>query len=87
MLDICYTVVDFVCLFSRFFFSEYALLQEHLKTRVYGKMNVPLLTILCFLYHSVLQGPVVRRPMSPNLGLNFNPGFFFFCSKTSPYYF
>ena len=27
------------------------------------------------------QGPVVRRPISANPGLNFNPGFFFFCSK------
>ena len=26
-------------------------------------------------------GPVVRRPISANLGLNFDPGFFFFCSK------
>ena len=28
-----------------------------------------------------LQGPVVRRPISANPGLNFNLGFFFFCSK------
>ena len=27
-------------------------------------------------------GPVVRRLISTNPGLNFNPGFFFFCSKT-----
>ena len=27
------------------------------------------------------QGPVVRRPISANPGLNFNPGFFFFCSN------
>ena len=27
------------------------------------------------------QGPVVRRPISTNPGLNFNLGFFFFCSK------
>ena len=27
------------------------------------------------------QGPAVRRPISANPGLNFNPGFFFFCSK------
>ena len=26
-------------------------------------------------------GPVARRPISANLGLNFDPGFFFFCSK------
>ena len=26
-------------------------------------------------------GPVVRRPISANPGLNFNPGFLFFCSK------
>ena len=26
-------------------------------------------------------GPVVRRPISANLGLNFDPSFFFFCSK------
>ena len=26
-------------------------------------------------------GPFVRRPMSTNPGLNFNPGFFFFCLK------
>ena len=29
----------------------------------------------------VVLGPVVRRPISANLGLNFDPGFFFFCSK------
>ena len=29
----------------------------------------------------IIQGPVVGRPISANLGLNFNPGFFFFCSK------
>ena len=28
-----------------------------------------------------LQGPVVRRPISANLGLNFNPGLFFLSSK------
>ena len=28
-----------------------------------------------------IQAPVVRRPVSANLGLNFNPGFFFFSSK------
>ena len=39
MLDICYTVVDFVCLFSRVFFLEYALLQEHLKLMVYAKFG------------------------------------------------
>ena len=38
MLDICSTVVDFVCLFSRFFL-EYALLQEHLKLIVYAKFG------------------------------------------------
>ena len=27
------------------------------------------------------EGPVVRRPISANPGLNFNLGFFFFCSK------
>ena len=27
------------------------------------------------------QGRVVRRPVSANPGLNFNPGFFFFSSK------
>ena len=27
------------------------------------------------------QDPVVRRPISANPGLNFNPGFFFFCWK------
>ena len=26
--------------------------------------------------------PVVRRPISSNPGLNFNPGFFFFCLKS-----
>ena len=29
----------------------------------------------------ILQGPVVRRPISANSGLNFNPGLFFFSSK------
>ena len=28
-----------------------------------------------------LQGPVVQRPISANPGLNFKPGFLFFCSK------
>ena len=28
-----------------------------------------------------LQGPVVRTPVNANLGLNFNPGFFFLLSK------
>ena len=28
-----------------------------------------------------LLGPDVRRPISANPGLNFNLGFFFFCSK------
>ena len=28
-----------------------------------------------------LQGPVVRKPVSTNPGLIFNPGFFFFLSK------
>ena len=28
-----------------------------------------------------IQAPVVRRPVSANLGLNFNTGFFFFSSK------
>ena len=85
MLDIWSTVVDFVCLFCLFGGAgggEYALLQKQLKTILYAKMNVPLLTILCFLYHFVLQSLVVRRPMSANPGLNFNPSFFFFCSKT-----
>ena len=27
------------------------------------------------------QGPVVQRPISANPGLNFNLGFFFFCSE------
>ena len=27
-------------------------------------------------------GPVVRRPISANPGLNFNLGFYFFCSKS-----
>ena len=29
-----------------------------------------------------VQGPVVRRPITANPGLNFNLGFFVFCSKT-----
>ena len=32
-------------------------------------------------YSFVTQGPVVRRTISANPGLNFNLGFFFFCSK------
>ena len=32
-------------------------------------------------FSSAVQGPVVRTPVSANLGLNFNPGFFFFLSK------
>ena len=31
--------------------------------------------------HAGGQGPVVRRPISANPGLNFNPGLFFFLSK------
>ena len=31
-----------------------------------------------------LQGPVVRKLISANPGLNFNLGFFFFCSKRFP---
>ena len=30
------------------------------------------------------QGPVLRRPISANPGLNFNPGLLFFSSKASP---
>ena len=30
---------------------------------------------------SHILGPVVRRPISANPWLDFNPGFFFFCSK------
>ena len=37
-------------------------------------------TILIVLIH----GPVVRRPISANLGLNFNPGPFFLSSKAFP---
>ena len=33
------------------------------------------------LYSSFTLGPVVWRPISANPGLNFNLGFFFFCSK------
>ena len=33
------------------------------------------------LYSSFTLGPVVWSPISANPGLNFNPGFFFFCSK------
>ena len=29
----------------------------------------------------IVQGPVVRTPVSASPGLNFNPGFFFFLSK------
>ena len=32
----------------------------------------------------LIQGPVVRRPISTNLGLNFNPGPFFLSSKAFP---
>ena len=37
---------------------------------------------LAYSIHGKELGPVVRRPISVNPGLNFNPGFFFFCSKT-----
>jgi len=36
---------------------------------------------MCKLDFIIVQGPVVRRPISANRGLNFNLGFFFFCSK------
>ena len=40
MLDICSTLVEFVCLFCLFFFFlEYALLQEYLKLMVYAKFG------------------------------------------------
>ena len=29
----------------------------------------------------ILQGPVVRRLINANVGLNLNPSFLFFCSK------
>ena len=34
-----------------------------------------------YIKQETLQGPVVPRPISVNPGLNFNPGFFFYCSK------
>ena len=37
---------------------------------------------LAYSIHGKELGPVVRRPISVNPGLNFNPGFFFFRSKT-----
>ena len=33
------------------------------------------------IHYFILQGPVVRRLISANPGLNFNPGLFFFSSK------
>ena len=63
MLDICYTVVDFVCLFSRFFFfgicTPPGAFKNNSLCKILGKksillgnqkqsMNEPLLTILCF---------------------------------------
>ena len=49
------------------------------KTR---KQNEPLRALLpCTNLSCYHQGPVVRRPISANPGLNFNPGFFFFCLK------
>ena len=49
------------------------------KTR---KQNEPLRALLpCTNLSCYHQGPVVRRPISANPGLNFNPGFFSFCSK------
>ena len=33
------------------------------------------------MYVDTHQGPVVRKPVSVNPGLNFNPGFFIFLSK------
>ena len=41
-------------------------------SRLYGKEK------LKRLFH---LGPVVRRPISANPGLNFNPGLFYFLSK------
>ena len=38
----------------------------------------------CSVFASIfinIQGPVVRRPIRANAGLNFNLGFSFFCSK------
>ena len=37
--------------------------------------------VLKLLYTLIQLGPVVRRPISANPGLNFNLGLFFFCSK------
>ena len=35
----------------------------------------------CIIYHSMILVPVVLTPVSANLGLNFNLGFFFLLSK------
>ena len=52
-----------------------------------GFLQLGVLTTRCLTTRGVItwgcynQGPAVRRPISANPGLNFNPGFFFFCSK------
>ena len=58
-------------------FSYYFLLKdtaENLCVAIVGhKLNLFKNVTQCY-----LLGPVVRRPISANPGLNFNPGFFFF---------
>ena len=61
-------------------FNYYFLLKdtaENLCVAIVGhKLNLFKNVTQCY-----LPGPVVRRPISANPGLNFNMGFFFFCSK------
>ena len=40
-----------------------------------------LMSLIKYFVNSRLQGPVVRRTISANPGLNFNQSFSFFCSK------
>ena len=45
------------------------------------KISLTNICLICATAGSKLLGPLVRTPVSANLGINFNPGFFFFSSK------
>ena len=47
----------------------------------HNKCFITLVSILGQCLCCIHQGRVVQTPVSANLGLNFNPGFFFFLSK------
>ena len=54
-----------------------SLVNVKVEPRSSSRLSSILLSCLYFIH----LGPVVRRPVSANLGLNFNPGFFLLLSK------